>query len=365
MSSPVRIGASRSPASRARTTERITGRPPSAYFPSGRSPPTAAPPGPPAPRAGPAARPGCRASRTAATSRATADDDVLHVGEGCRAPRRPSAGRQRAAGRHVPSAAVCPSTRSPTTRRTSTAIAHTTASTVTMPAPRASSSPEISVPRRAWSEAAARRPTSTQHGVGHEEHPTDRHRTGGGQAVVLADHRGQRATARRGGTRTRRSGPRPPGRRRAVPPCARAVQPRADRGERLHHKQQHHERPHHEGRSAPEQGQPGLALGPAAFGDEFARTGSAPPRPTAGRPRPSGRRRPAAPPPTANPSRFSTNAATACRCPARAPCGQSPQVQPLPWPPWALPRAPPAAPCLASCTATSDVRLPGPATPLR
>lgn len=32
--------------------------------------------------------------------------------------------------------------------------------------------------------------------------------------------------------------------------------------------------------------------------------------------------------PAANPSRWTRNSATARRCPARAPCGQSPQVQP-------------------------------------
>ncbi|MGX1405506.1 hypothetical protein RKD40_003119 [Streptomyces ambofaciens] len=61
--------------------------------------------------------------------------------------------------------------------------------------------------------------------------------------------------------------------------------------------------------------------------------------------------------PAANSSRRSRNAATALRCPSRAPCGQSPQVQP---PPWAASYASLSEPLprLASCTATPDARLP-------
>ena len=238
----------------------------------------------------------------------------------------------------------CPSTRSPTTRRTSTATPHTTARTVTTPAPRASSSPAISASRSPCPEAAASCPARTSTAKTTSSTHAGGHGTGGGEAVVLADHRREHPAPRpvqlRDAAR-QRAARRP---RAASSPAVRARRPaRADRGERLHRgAARPPRRPSTTEGAPPQQVQPGLALG-AAAGRRRARADWVSSSDTHCRERPRRVRDRGGQTPARPPTRraWRRNSATARRCPSRAPCGQSPQVQP-----------PPCTPCLASCTAT-------------
>ncbi len=139
MSSPVRIGASRSPASRERTTERVSrGGRAGRRFRRGRWPPRRGPGAPDPGEVGQLLRaPGEPYRREDQGD--GADDDVLDVGEAA----RPESSVRRSAARGRSARTFCralPRTRRPTTRATTTAIAQQQATTVTTPAPRASSS---------------------------------------------------------------------------------------------------------------------------------------------------------------------------------------------------------------------------------
>ncbi len=244
----------------------------------------------------------------------------------------------------------CPSTRTPTTRRTRTAIAQTTASTVTTPAPRPSSSPAISASRSSCPDAAASRPTSTN--TAYARNST--------HAPAIAREVDSRLSSPMSGASTPprarwnhdaavstpavTSAASSPAVRAAVHPAPIAVSACTSSSTTTSNQTtdavRHHSPASHTALSA----RPRSATSSAdcvSSSDTHCREADAEWATAAGSPRPA-----------ANSSRFSRNSATARRCPARAPCGQSPRVQPPPCTPIAVPPRP------ASCTATPDARLP-------
>ena len=176
-----------------------------------------------------------------------------------------------------------------------------------------------------------RRQLARQHedGVDDEQHPAARHHTGGGEPVVLADDGGEDAAPRpveiaphRSAAPLTTSAASSPAVRAAVQPAPIAVSActRSSTTTTPHTAKavRRHSRPSHASPST----RPRSATTSADWvssSETHCRDADAEWATAAGSPCPD-----------ANSSRFARNAATARRCPSRAPCGQSPQVQPPP-----------------------------------